>query len=87
MGDKQVEMTPWHGDVISVYTCSVLSMDLCFFTKYGYLQVIKQASADRQGLKIPLSFYSEFWTVGRKSSSYFFIFLLKSSNSSVYTSI
>lgn len=54
MGDKQVEMTPWHGDVISMYTWSVLSMDQCFFTEYGYLQFIKQASADRQGLKILL---------------------------------
>lgn len=54
MGYKQVEMTPWHGDVISEYTCSVLSMDHCFFTMYGYLQIIKQPSADRQGFQISL---------------------------------
>lgn len=74
MGDKQVDMTPWHGDVISVYTCSVLSMDKYFFTMNGYLQIIKQASTDRQGLNIPLwIFNSEFWTVRRKSSFYFLI--------------
>lgn len=36
MGYKQVEMTPWHGDVISVYTCSVLSMEQCLSAKYEY---------------------------------------------------
>lgn len=83
MGYKQVEMTPWHGDVISAYTCSVLSTEQCFFAKYEYLQIIKQSLADRQGLKIPLWIF----TMRILSSRQKVKFLReKSLNSSVYTS-
>lgn len=87
MGDKQVEMTPWHGDVISLYTCSVLSMEQCFFSKYGYLQIIKQATVDKQELKILLPFFTMRVLNSRQSIFYILNALLKSLNFSIYTTI